>query len=127
MRQKTIIITGGIVFFLICAILFGVRVYVNNMKLELEQKYKSATDVYLEQIEAIGSKKEIEAILKDSLPSWREKDREMIADHLEELQFYIDEYNDIRAMPNEKVDKVYRNALEDLVKKYRSNELKPVE
>lgn len=51
----------------------------------------------------------------------------MLAEHLEELQFYIDEYNDIRTMPKEKVDKVYRSALEELVRKYRNDELKPTE
>lgn len=127
MRERKVIITAIAVAVILIALIIGVTIHIDNMREEYQNKYKSATDVYLHQIDEIGSKKELESILKDSLPVWREKDREMIADHLEELQFYIDEYNDIRTMPKEKVDRVYRSALEELVRKYRNDELKPTE
>lgn len=127
MRERTIIVTGLVVFCGIVISLFLVTRHINNLKREFQEKYKSPSEVYQNQIDEIGSKKELEVLLKDSLAVWREKDREMLADHLEELQFYIDEYNDIRTMPKDKVDKVYRAALEELVRKYRSNELKPTE
>lgn len=127
MRQRTTIIIGLTIFVALCLSLFFIRLYVNKVENEYKERYKSIEDVYKQQIEQIGSKKEIESLFKDSIPLWRQKDKEMLAEHLEELQFYIDEYNDIRTMPKEKVDKVYRSALEELVRKYRNDELKPTE
>lgn len=127
MRERTIIITGLVVFCGIVLSLLLVTRHINQLEQEFKDKYKSPSEVYQSQIDKIGSKKELEVLLRDSLAVWREKDREMLANHLEEIQFYIDEYNDIRTMPKEKVDKVYRAALEELVRKYRSNELKPTE
>lgn len=127
MRQRTTIIIGLTIFVALCLSLFFIRLYVNKVENEYKERYKSIVDVYKQQIEQIGSKKEIESLFKDSIPLWRQKDKEMLAEHLEELQFYKDEYNDIRTMPKEKVDKVYRSALEELVRKYRNDELKPTE
>ena len=127
MRQRTTIIIGLTIFVALCLSLFFIRLYVNKVENEYKERYKSIEDVYKQQIEQIGSKKEIESLFKDSIPLWRQKDKEMLAEHLEELQFYIDEYNDILTMPKEKVDKVYRSALEELVRKYRNDELKPTE
>ena len=127
MRERTIIVVGLVMFCAVVLSLFFVTRHINQLEQEFRDKYKSPSEVYQSQIDEIGSKKELEVLLRDSLAVWREKDREMLANHLEELQFYIDEYNDIRTMPKEKVDKVYRAALEELVRKYRSNELKPTE
>lgn len=127
MRERKIIIIGLSVFAFLCLTLFGVSVYIRNMHNEFKESYKSAADVYKEQIEQIGSKKEIETILKDSLSEWNKRDKEMFAKHLEEMQFYIDEYMDIQNMPKERVDATYRKAINELVRKYKNDELRPTE
>lgn len=76
-------------------------------------------------INELASYQKNNAILEDSLPLWRERDKEMLIKEMESISEQIEFYDEIRETPPSKVDKVYQRYLKELVRKYRNDELRP--
>jgi hypothetical protein len=88
-------------------------------------KYEAEVAGYKKEIELLNSRETLKDILMDSIPLWREQDKRVIINELEDIQDNIDYYADIQDASPKKVDKMYQKAIRELVDKYKNGELEP--